>query len=291
MYHLHNGALAEAYKRAEEGYTLGARIGASISPILASYMLGHIAELQGNYDAAMEWHRKGLQHARPLADFLPFMLVIPLGGLGMICLDISDELKDRAMEYHAEAANLLSTPMGMPGGGTAWADLGFCALELGYPDVAYERFQNGLNIPSMLMYVQKPRLLAGAALAAQALGKTEEGISFLDEAHRYAEEGDFKWFYPLIALVDARVSSAQGNTGRALEQYKLAETLAREMGIRHIMWQAQLGAAQLLRTCGNMVESSAMQANAQQTIDELTASFEDDTYKEAFRESMARKIA
>ena len=62
--------------------------------------------------------------------------MLPLGGLGAACLDISDKWKDQAIDYHREALDLLGTPMGIPGGGTAWADLGFCALELGLPEIA-----------------------------------------------------------------------------------------------------------------------------------------------------------
>ena len=143
----------------------------------------------------------------------------------------------------------------------------------------------------MQMYIQKPRMLAGAALATQALGKIEEATGFIEEARHYSEEGGFMWLDPLIALADGRVSLARGDSERALEQYKLAETLAGEMGMRHIIWQAQLGAAQLLRDCGNAAEASATQENAQRTLNDLAASFNDRTYKEAFLESTARKLA
>ncbi|MGA7731192.1 MAG: AAA family ATPase, partial [Chloroflexia bacterium] len=286
-YHLHRGDLAEAYRCAEEGYNIGARIGAPIPPIFAAYMLGTISEMQGNYELALEWHRRGLEIARPLMDYMPFMLVIALGGIGAICLDISEELKDKVVEYHSEALHLLGIPMGMPGGGTGWADLGFCAFALGYPDKAYEHFQNGLTIPSMQMYLQRPRLLAGAALAAQALGKTEEAIEHIQEAHRYSEEGGFMWFYPLISLIDGRVSAARDDSERALDRYKHAMELAQQMGMHHITWQAQLGAAQLLRDCGNTAEAAALQASARQTLKDLIANFKDDAYREAFAQSVA----
>jgi tetratricopeptide (TPR) repeat protein len=290
FYHLHKGELAEAYKWAEESYSTATRIGAPIPAVVATYILGMVSELRGKYEVALEWHRRGLDIARPIHDFLPFMLVLPLGGLGAICLDISEDLKDMALEYHTEALGLLNTPLGAAGGGTGWADLGFCVLALGYPDLAYERFQNGLTTPSMQMYLQRPKLLAGAALAAQALGKSEEAAQHIEEARRYSEENGFKWFNPLVDLADGQVSAARGESERALDSYRRATALAKEMDMPHVTWQAQAGAARILRECGHASEAAALQSSAHQTLTTLATLFKQDSYREAFEQSINKKI-
>lgn len=290
-YHLHRGELAEASRWAEDAYKTATRIGALIPAVLSTNVLGFVAEMWGDYEAALDWHMKGLQISRPATDFLPFLTVLPLSGLGTVCLEISESLKDKVLEYHLEAENLLKTPGGSISGGAGWADLGFCALALGYPEMAYERFQSGLSSPSIPMFLQRPRLLAGAALAASALGKVEEARSLIDEAHRYSEERGFKHFYPLISLIDAQVSKAQGDTRRALAQFKRAETLAHEMGMRHITWQADLGASQLLRECGNLSEADVALSDAREILNELAATFQDDSYRLAFEESAAGRVS
>ncbi len=291
VYYMHKGNLAEAYRWAGEGYTIADRIGSPVPCIMAAYFSGYIAELQGDYETALDWHRKGLQHARPMATFFPFVLVPPLGGLGVICLDISDALKDKVTEYHTEALNILKTPMGSPTGGTGWADLGFCALQLGYPDIAYQYFENGLTVPSMQMYLMKPRLLAGAALAAQALGNTDEATSRMQEACTFMEANGLDWYKPQLALLDAGLAAALGSSEQALEKYRQAIALSEESHMPHIKWQAQLGAAKLLQECGNTAESQTLLQSAQQTLNELSAGFKDPTYKEAFQENPAHQLA
>jgi ATP/maltotriose-dependent transcriptional regulator MalT len=290
MYHLHTGDLPAAYKSADEGFAIATRIGASIPAIIGSYILGFIKDLQGDYDEALEWHRKGLELARPLAGFLPFLEVMPLGGLGAVCLDISDRLRDKTMEYHGEALGLLKTPMGAPGGGTGWADLGFCAYALGEPQIAYEYFQNGLTIPSTQMYVQRPRLLAGAALTAQTLGLMDEARSYMDEAHSYTEERGIKVFQPLVHLIDGHVSAMRGEHERALQEYARAEALAQEMGMRPAVLQASLGRAAVLRERGDQNAARVEVEQAERTAGEIANTFRNEENRTAYRESMFEKI-
>jgi class 3 adenylate cyclase/tetratricopeptide (TPR) repeat protein len=290
MYHLHMGDLSEAYRSAEEGYTIAARIGAAIPAIVGSYVLGFIRDMQGDYDEALEWHGKGLEHARPLANFLPFLEVLPLGGLGAVCYEISEKLRDTALGYHTEALALLKTPMGAPAGGSGWADLGFCAYALGEVQTAYEYFRNGLTIPSTEMYVQRPRLLAGAALAAQTLGLADEARSHMEEAHRYTDERGFKFFEPLVHLIDGHVSAMKHENERALEQYGRAEALAQQMGMRPILWQARLGRARVLREHGEQAAARADIEGAKRTVGEITSDFRSEEHREAYRESIAEKI-
>jgi class 3 adenylate cyclase/tetratricopeptide (TPR) repeat protein len=290
FYHLHMGNLPQAYRFAKEGYTIAARIGAGVPAIVGSYILGFIKDIQGDYDEALAWHHEGLEHARPLADFLPFLEVLPLGGLGTVCLDISEKLRDRVAEYHTEALALLKTPMGAPGGGTGWADLGYCAYALGQVQTAYEYFKQGLTLPSTEMYVQRPRLLAGAALAAQSLGLEEEARTYMEEAHSYTEERGFKFFEPLVHLVDGHVSAMKHENESAVEHYGRAEALAEQMGMRPILWQARLGRATVLHGQGEQAAAQADVEGAERAVSEIAGEFTSEEHRQAYQESMAAKI-
>ena len=81
LYHMHKGDLEGAYKSLEEAYTLAARIGASIPTVISSYLLGQVTEMQGNYEAAMEWHRKGLRRA-PTGRFPALLAGAAVGWTG-----------------------------------------------------------------------------------------------------------------------------------------------------------------------------------------------------------------
>lgn len=94
---------------------------------------------------------------------VPFYVVHPLSALGSTYLEISERFTDKIAEFHRYALRLLETPGGAMGGGSAWAGLGWCALTLGDVELADELFGKGLNHPSLMMLVERPRHLAGAA--------------------------------------------------------------------------------------------------------------------------------
>ena len=252
--------------------------------------------MQGDYEAAMHWFERALDRARPLIEFVPFMTAIPLGGLSSVCLGISSKMVDKVVELHTQALEILRTPTGALAGGNGWADLGFCALELGQIEHADEYFQNGLRCPSIHMYVQRPRLLAGAALAALARNRLDpepakEAARLVSEARQYAEGRRMKSDYPLINIVEAKVSAARGETETALTCYREAADLALEMRMLPSLLQARLGAAAVLAGCGQTLQFAEVCADAQSTIDAMAGLFESDEYRKMFVESAGEKLA
>jgi ATP/maltotriose-dependent transcriptional regulator MalT len=95
--------------------------------------------------------------------------------------------------------------------------------------------------------------------------------------------------YADIALVDARVSAARGDTAHALDQFARAEQLAIEMKMRPIVWQARAGAAKLLAAMGRAEEADAKRQAARAMIDEIAALFKDENLKAMFVESARNK--
>lgn len=79
----------------------------------------------------------------------------------------------------------------------------------------------------------------------------------------------------LIALTQGRVSAAQGDDEQALAAFARAESLALEMGMRPIVWQARAGAAVALSGLGRNAEAEAKRREAKAVIDEIAGLFQD----------------
>jgi class 3 adenylate cyclase/tetratricopeptide (TPR) repeat protein len=287
-YHLRNGDLQAAQRAAEEGADLAAGIGAALAESMGAYMLGTIARLQGQYERAIACYQRSLEAGR-VAGY-PFLETPALAALGAVYLEISEKFVDRSAEYHAQALQIMEHPAGGVGGGTAWADIGFCALQQGNLDQAGELFQKGLTVPTMEGLLQKPRYLVGSALVAVERNRHDEATDFVREAREYAEERGMKHFYPLIAVTNAQVSAAGGKAERALEQFARAEALAITMQMRPLVWQARAGATRVLYASGHASEAEAKRHAAAETIDEITELLEDENLRATFVESAMSKL-
>jgi tetratricopeptide (TPR) repeat protein len=289
-YHLRSGDLPEARRAAAHGRNIAAQIGHAFPQILGDWMLGEVARLRGEYDEALMYHERSLQAAKPAEAFMPFLMVQPMASLGAVYLEISDAYAGRAAELHTYALKLLDTPAGLGGGGTAWADVGYCALALGNIAVASEVFQKGLTMPTMYKLIMRPRHLMGAALVALEQDRVEEAAPLALEARAYVEERAMKYLYPQVAMLEAQVASKRGDHQSALEHYARAEQLALTMTMRPIVWQACAGAAQSLAHLGRVDESDLKRREAIRTIDEIAALFTAETLRAQFMQSALRKV-
>ncbi|MDQ3928532.1 MAG: hypothetical protein M3328_05225, partial [Chloroflexota bacterium] len=278
------------YMSAEQGYKIGTQIGAMFSPVFASYMLGTVASMQGDYEDALRWQERGFEGAQVMMSVMPFMAVLPLGSLGTICLNISEKLQDRTVQYHTQALEILNTPVGGMAAASGYSDLGFCALELGYPDLAADYFERGLNHPSVSMYLARPALLAGSGLVALVRNQPEEAGMRISAARAYAREHEMLHFYPLIDLIAGHISAGTGQHETALEQFNRAEELALDMKMRPTVWQARAGAARVLSMLGHESEAAEKRRQAAEMIEEIGSLFQSQEYRTLFLESAHRKL-
>jgi len=141
------------------------------------------------------------------------------------------------------------------------------------------------------MYEQRPRLLAGAALVAMERNRLDEAATLVGEARQYAEERRMKFDYPLVNIVEARVSAAHGDTETALKRYREAIGQALEMKMLPSVLQARLGAAALLASCGQLSEAAELRREAQSTIDQIARLFKSEEYRKMYVESAGEKLA
>ncbi len=279
------GDLDAAQQLAQEGLEIADRIGALVPQVYGNWLLGEIHRWRGEYEQALAYGQLSAQSALPLEPFMPSITVQPLGALALAYLEISGKYTEQVASVHEHALRLLENPAGMMGGGTAWADLGWCSLGVGDLEAAEEAFQKGLNHPSMFMLLERPRYLAGLAQLALVRGNTEEALHQAEEALGYAEERGMRHLYPLLALVAGRVLAARGEAGQALSQFERAEQLALEMKMRPVVWQAQVGAAQVLSATGHQQEAGASLEKAREMIQEIAGLFQEETLRAGFLES------
>ncbi len=244
MSQLSFGDVTAACESAEQGVKISLRIGNLFGIMIGSHVAGSIARWQGNLELARTHFERGLDAARAFG--MPLAVAMSLAGIcgTLVEMDAANFESTRAM--HEEVMQLLEHPMGTLGGGSAWADLGECALALGSYDVAQAHFQKGLTTPTMMKNLNRPRFLAGLARVTLGQGRADEASAFLAQAREFAEAHKMLWTYPMISLAEADVNAVSLNDGSALECYRSARAQAVAMGMQPIAQQAKAGAARLL---------------------------------------------
>lgn len=289
--HLRNGDVEAARREAEEGVDIARRIGAPMPQVYGLWGLGDLARQQGESETALRHLQGSLEAGRPLEGFMPFMTVQPLGALVLTFLEISPELAGRATQYQEYATKLLENPVASSlGGATPWADLGLSFLILGQVQKAKELFAKGLEQRSMMMHLERPRLLIGAALAAVAEHRLEDAELTLAQARQYIEERGMKNHFPALALAEAQALASREGSEGALRKFGEAEAAALEMGMRPIVWQARAGAAKELELLGRTGEAEAKRAEAQAMVEEIAGLFADEQLRAAFLESAWKRF-
>jgi tetratricopeptide (TPR) repeat protein len=176
------------------------------------------------------------------------------------------------------------------GGGTAWADLGWCALTLGDPEIAAESFEKGLNYPTLFMRVERPRYLAGMALVELLRGHAAEARRLAEEACDYVAERKMENVAPLIWLVMGRVLAGNGEHQSALHEFARAEQAAQKLAMRPLVWQAQAGTAESLFALGETAEAEQKLEEAQATIHEIADLFRNDELREAYLQHIGGRL-
>lgn len=288
--HIRNGDFEQAINALNEGLEIATKIGHLAPQAIAAYLLGEIYRWRGEYERALQFGHLSSEAATPLEPYMPFMLVPALGSLGMIYLEISEKFTDKIAEFHLHALRLLETPSGTPTGGTAWADLGHCAIALGDFKVADEVLQKGLNYPNMFMRLERPRHLSGAALLASSRGEHEEAVRLAIEARDYAQARGMRHHYPLTDLIKGKVLVANGEFEAGLEALELAESEALELDMRPVVWQARAQAAIALEASGQKDLAEEKRTAAKAMVVEIANLFADQNLREAFLHNALGKI-
>jgi len=291
MVAIRNGEFDQAAAYLEKGLRIGQKIGVSGALVFGNWMAGELAHLQGDYEKALAYGGQALEQAMPFEEFMPWMVVPTLGSLGSAYLDISDQFQDQITDFHQHALRLMEAPGGTITGGTAWADLGFCALAIGDLELAGEVFQKGLTYPTMFMYVEKARLLAGSAQLALVRGESDEAYRLAEEALAFAEEKKMRNMYPLTNLTMGKVLANQGDSDRASGYLNTAAAEAIKLNMRPLVRQAKLAAAGVLEKMGRKDQADEKRASAQDMAEEIASLIKDEELRSAYRQSTLIEVA
>lgn len=287
---IRDGDFESARASLRQGLEIAMRIGAIAPQVDGGWFLAEIARERGEYEQALEYGHLALSAALPMEDFMPYAVVPPLSTLGSIYLKISLQFRDEATDFHNHALRLLETPAGSLAGGTAWADLGFCALTLGDIQLADESIQKGLNYPTMFSLIEHARLLAGSALLARNRGELDQARLAIEAALAYAQERGMRNLFPLLSLVNGKIYLAGNELDEALEAFKKAEALAVELTMRPLVWQARAAAAETLAKMGRLAEAEVEIASARAMAHEIADLFQDQTLRKVFLHNVEARL-
>ncbi len=284
------GELDEGQRMAQEGVQIATKISSLPPQVYGNWILCEIARWRGEYEQALLYGQRSLEAALPMESFMPFMMVQPLGALGSVYLDITHHFSDQVARFHQQALKILENPFAQAGGGTAWADLGYCAMNLGDLELAGDLFQKGLNTPTIFMYVERPRYLAGSALLALLRGQPEQALKLAGEGRDFAKKHKMRHTYPLIALVRGQICAALGESQDALREFEQAERLAGEMNMLPILWQARAFAAGALQAAGRPAEAQVKRQEARAVIESIGDKFQDEQLRQSFLSGALQKV-
>ena len=288
FYHLRNGDMDAALDSATFGFELASRIGATDNASFGAIMMGQVASLRGEYERAIEINHQALELAR--ASGVPYTQALALCVLGSSYLDVSPEFRDKTMEYHDEAMQMLEAPLGSILGASAWAEVGLCVMASGDMEQAGELFKKGLTTPTATMHIMRPRLLACSAMVAMGQGDLGEAAKAVAEARGLVEAAKMRHFAPLIEFADGHVAASSGEHEKALGHFVLAEEQASTMQFRPLTWQAEMGAAGALAALGREKEADTKRQDARAGVHEIGGFFKDEDLRNKFLESAASKL-
>ncbi|MGB8647723.1 MAG: adenylate/guanylate cyclase domain-containing protein [Anaerolineae bacterium] len=291
LYHLRNGDFDAGIQSAEKGVEIATRIGSLNWIIYGNWASGEAMRLRGEYEKAIDHFQMATDAAAPLAGTLTFGLVQPQASLGLAYIEMSDVYAVQANELHMQSLKLMESPMGAAAGGTAWIDIGFCAMLQGNFEIAGGLFQKGLAYPTMFGYYNKPQFLIGSALVSLAGGRLDEAEHLVEEARSFVEEREMRNLYPSVALTHGQVLAAQHKDEQALELFARAVELGDKMKMRPVVWQAHAHAARVLTALGRASQAAVEEQAARSMIEEMAGLFNDPEMRQAFVASASRRLA
>ncbi len=289
FYHIRNGDLNAAFETATRGTDMASRIGAANPESIGSFSLGQIAWLRGEYQDAVRYQENALEAAK--AAGYPYLEVSAICSLGTAYLDISPSNAETTMGLHDEALEIMKTPVGRAMGAMNWADLGFCALNLGALDDAAAHFDKGLTVSTAPRLLARPQLLVGSSFVSMMQGDLEGAAAKIAEARQFAEERKMTHFYAMIDLADAQLNMAKGDFETALGHASQGETRAVEMQMRPLAWQNRATAAKALQALGREQEAETKRRETTEAIHEIASLFTSSDQRDLYLSGVNGKLS
>ncbi len=284
---MRDGEIAAALDTAKEGAALAGRIGAEGEESAAAATASQAARLLGRWDDAVACAERALAAGRSYG--MPLLQVVPAATLAFLHSRLGEDL-EQVRRRHADALELLDAPLGEAVASAALAELGMCALDMGFLDLASAHFERGLASESFTIHMARPVLLAGTALVHLRRGELDPARQRADEATAYASERAMQHVLPFTALVDAEVAAASGDLDAALDHAERGDALARAQSMRPARVDLLASSMRVLAATGRDAEAAARRATAEGLIDEMAAEVAEPARRERFRTAALRRL-
>ncbi|MGD2043805.1 MAG: hypothetical protein PVJ28_09170, partial [Acidimicrobiia bacterium] len=236
------------------------------------YQLGHIEDALSTF-----------VDVRRVADRSnqPFTAAAGLSGMALVYLTAG--MTADIPSLRAEAEERLAGPLGEFLASTVRADLGFGALMQGDPARAMGDFEKGLSASSTTYFIERPRLLAGKALALSRQGENVDADRALIDASAIVEEKSLGLYRALLGYAAGEVQEARGNRGNAMEQLERAQEHAMDIGQRLMLIQILEARAQLAESDGRVEEAGDHRRQARTVVDSIATEIADPELRRSFR--------
>ncbi|MDL1896816.1 hypothetical protein FBQ82_11105 [Anaerolineae bacterium CFX7] len=281
LLHWRRGNLDAALEAGQDAAQVGERIGLPIMVVFGLWGAGWIYGQRGEYNAAVDVLQTALRAAEPFAEFMPFLITMAKAPLGSVMLDAGMD-RAAALEYHKHALALSENPVGGMSNGSAWADIGWCAVNLGDMALAEKLFAGALDYPSFFQRLMRPRNLLGLAELAKRRGDFDAAQKYIDQARALVDEKQIRPFQAMVTLGEGQLHAARGEHARAVELFSDAEARALTMNLRPTILQARVGAAESLDALGRASEANEKRAQAQALREEIANLFSDRAARDAY---------
>jgi tetratricopeptide (TPR) repeat protein len=275
------GNLDVAIEAGERGAEIAEMIGLAHGVVIGKWAVGWLHWQRGEYQDALKALEYARASAQPYTEFMPFLSVMTEAELGSVMIDAGAD-KETALALHKHALALSESPVGGMANGVAWADIGWCAVNLGNLDLAQKLFTRALEHPSFFRVVMKPRNWLGLAQLARERGEFDAAQNYIAQAREMADTAAMKPYQAMTALAAGQLELARGNYERALEFFNDAETRAMTIRLRPTILDARVGAAQSLHALGRADQANEKRAHAQAMRDEIADLFSDDGARNAY---------
>ncbi len=281
LIHWRNGDLDAALEAGEQTAQIAERIGLAILVVIGKWETGWIHWQRGDYGAALAVLQQAQQVAAPFEGFVPMLSVWAEATLGSVMFDAGAD-RETALALHTHALTLSESPAGGMANGGAWADIGWCAVNLGNFDAAQNLFERALTHPSFFRLVMRPRNLLGLAQLAQQRGDFDAAEKYVAEARAIAEETAMRPFQAIVALAEGKFFAAQKNHARALECFADAEQRAQTLKMRPTILEARRAAAESLMELQRVDAAEEKRAQQNEMLHEIANLFSDDAARAQF---------
>lgn len=245
------------------------------------YMLG---DLEDALAYKVNSRRRGEQERQD------FVAGAAAGGMALIYATAG--VGDEVPRLREDALAAIDGPMGEFLASSIWADLGFTSLTLGKYGEAESELASGLNASSTYQFVERPRLLAGRALALALAERPAEAHPPLEEAWSFVRQRGYVAQEPLLRHAEGIVAMAETRYDAAEESLSLAHQAAMDSGQRLLLFQILEARARLARMQG-LDDWSQHVESARSLVASMAESIADELLRDRFvstRSQMLERI-